>query len=212
MIALSIQLEVMDKGFHRPLHFAARWRRDFAVGGLDRTIRHVGDTLMHDPQALLHLLDPHQIARVTVTGLADGDVEIHLVINIVGLRFSQIPGLARCPDTRSGEAEVMGFLRRHRSDIDGALLEDPVVGQQAFHVGDDGRKLLGPTVDIIQQAGRQILMHAAGAKIRRMKPRATGPLVKLHQIFALFKTPKQRGHRADIQSKGGDVQDMVKDA
>ena len=45
--------------------------------------------------ALAHLLDAHEIARIAIAVLADRNVEIHLVIDVVGLRLAQIPGDAR---------------------------------------------------------------------------------------------------------------------
>src|SRR3546814_4125496 len=58
---LGIELEVMDQRLHGALHFGATRRRDLAVRRQHGSIRHLLDALPDDPEALPHLLDPHQV-------------------------------------------------------------------------------------------------------------------------------------------------------
>ena len=55
-------------------------------------------------------------------------------------------------------------------------------------------------------------MHAAGAKIGCVQARATGALVKHHQLFTLFKAPKRRGQCAHIHRLRCHVEQVVQNA
>ena len=86
---------------------------------------------------LAHLLDAHQVAGEAVAGLADRDVEIHAVVDVVGLRLAQVPRQAGGADHRPGEAPVERLLGRDDADIDRAHAEDAVVVQQVLDVLDE---------------------------------------------------------------------------
>ena len=49
-------------------------------------------TLRDDTVGLAQLLHTHEVAVITVAVDADGDIELHLVVDIVGLLLTQIPG------------------------------------------------------------------------------------------------------------------------
>ena len=63
------------------------------------------DALLDDAVGLAHLLDAHQVAVVAVAVDADRDVEVHAVVDLVGLLLAQVPGDARAAQHRAGEAE-----------------------------------------------------------------------------------------------------------
>src|SRR5262249_37166957 len=136
--------------------------------------------LFHDARALAHFLDAHQIAGEAVAGLADRNVELHAIVDVVGLSLAQIPRNARGADHRAAETPIDRLLRRPHADIDRAHAEDAVVVQQLLDVLDEGMELLDPGVDRTEHAGRQILVHAAGTEIGRVHARAADALVKLH--------------------------------
>ena len=73
-------------------------------------------------------------------------------------------------------------------------------------------KRLAERQDVVGQAGRHVLMHAARPEIVGMQPRAGDALVELHQPLALLEPPQERRHRADIEGEGADVEEMVEDA
>ena len=75
-----------------------------------------------------------QIAVVAVAVLADRNVEIELVVALVGLRLAQIPGGAGAAHHHAGKAPLPGVVERDDADVDVALLEDAVVGQQRFEI------------------------------------------------------------------------------
>ena len=97
VVALGVELEMMDQRFHRMLHLGARRRRHLAVVDLDRPGRHLRERLADDAHRLAHLLDAHEVAVVAIAVAADRHVEIHLVVGVVGLRPAQIPGRRRRP-------------------------------------------------------------------------------------------------------------------
>ena len=53
----------------------------------------------------------HQIAVVAVAVDADRHVEVHLVVDVVGLLLAQVPLDARAAQHRAGEAEVAARAR-----------------------------------------------------------------------------------------------------
>ena len=61
-----------------------------------------------------------------------------------------------------------GVVEGDHADIDIALLEDAVVGEQAFDVVADFEERIAEGVDVGDQLGRQVLMHAARPDIGRM--------------------------------------------
>ena len=100
----------------------------------------------------------------------------------------------------------------YHADIDVALLEDAVVGQQSLDVVADFEEGIAERVDVGDELRRQILMHAAGAEIGRMHAAAGGPLVEHHQLLALLEAPEWRRQRADIHRLRGDVEEMREQA
>ena len=143
---------------------------------------------------------------------ADGDVEFHPVIDVIGLAAAQIPGEAGGAQAGAGKAPFDGLLGRHDADIDGALLEDAVIGQQAFQLVDEGGELLAPAGDACLHPGRQVLGHAARAEIIGVVMRAADLLVHFQQMLALLEAPEGRGDGTAIQRIGGDVEQVVQDA
>ena len=80
-----------------------------------------------------------------------------------------------------------------------------------MQVAQDTREFLRPLFDIVDQRGRQVLVHTTGAEIGGVQARSAGAFVEHHQLFALFKAPKRRGQGANVHSLGGDVQQVVQD-
>ncbi len=71
---------------------------------------------------------------------------------------------------------------------------------------------IDPVADVLDELVGNVLMHTAGAEIGRVHARAARPLIKHHQLFALFKAPEWRGERADIHRLRGDVEEVVQNA
>ena len=129
-------------------------------------------------------------------------------IALVGLRLAQIPGRARAAHHDAREAPGEGVVEAHDADVDVALLEDAVLGQQALDVVEHLQERIAPGVDVVDQLGRQILVHAADAEILGVHARARGALVEHHQLLALLEAPERRRQRADVHGLRRDVQEM----
>ena len=164
--------------------------------------------LLHDADRLPHLFHADAVAVVAVAVLADRNVEIQLRIALVGLRLAQIPGGARAAHHHAGEAPGPGVLQADHADVDVALLEDAVAGQQVFEIVADLEERIAERLDVVDQLRRQVLMHAADAEVRRVHARARGALVEHHQLLALLEAPQRRGERADVHRLRGDVEDV----
>jgi hypothetical protein len=54
-------------------------------------------------------------------------------------------------------------------------------------------------------------MHATGAEIVRVHPRARRPLVEIHDVFAQFEHPQIRRHCADVHHMAAEVEHMILD-
>src|SRR5579875_303336 len=211
MIALGVELEVIDEGLHRPLHLGARRRGDLLVLHHEWPAGHPLAALLDDLETLAHLLDAHQIAVIAVAVLADRNIEIHLGIDVVGLGLAQIPGHARSAQHRPAEAPVEGILSADDADIDGALLEDAVLVEELFEVVDIGREPVHPPHDVIEEPWGQILVDAARPEIARMHARPRDALIEFHEDLALLEPPEHRRYRTNVEGEGRYVQQMIQD-
>src|SRR5262249_9880881 len=146
------------------------------------------------------------VAIVAVAVLADRNVEIELGIAFIGLRLAQVPGRARAAYHHAREAPGPGVRELDYADVDVALLEDAVVGEQVFEIVADLQERIAEGVDVVDQLRRQILVHPADAKVRSMHAAAGGALIEDHQLLALLEAPQGRRERADVHRLRGDVE------
>ena len=131
-----------------------------------------------------------------------------LGVALVGLRLAQIPGGAGAAQHHPGEAELEAVGEADHADVDVPLLEDAVLGQQPLDVVEHLGMGLTELGDVLDELGRQVLVHAAEAKILGVHAAARGALVKHHQLLALLEAPQRRGERADIHGLGGYVEEV----
>src|SRR4029077_20382187 len=103
-------------------------------------------------------------------------------IAFVGLRLSQIPGGAGATHHHAGKAPGPRIRERNYADIDVALLEDAVVGEQGLNIVADLEERIAERPDVVDELGRQILMDAADAEIGGVHAAARGALVESHQL------------------------------
>src|SRR4029079_9669360 len=121
--------------------------------------------LLHEAHRLAHLLHANEIAVVAIAVLADRDVELKLAVAFVRLALAQVPRGTRAPHHDAGEALRPGIVELDHADIDIALLENAVVGEQALDVVADLEKRIAEGVDVGDQFRRQVLVDAARAEI-----------------------------------------------
>ena len=179
---------------------------------LHRAVRHFLQALLDDLQALAHLQDAHQVAVVAVPVLGDGDIEIHVGVNVIRLRLAKVPGNAGGAQVGPTEAPVHGLLGGDGADAHRALLENAVLGQETFAIVDDLGKTLAPRHDVVGKPSRHVEGDAAGAEISHVQAGAAHPLAKFHEDLALLETPQHGRHGANVHGEGADVEDVVEQA
>ena len=107
--------------------------------------------LLNDAVRLAHFFNAHQIAVVAVTGFANRDVEVHLVVHVVRLLLAQVPREAGAPEHRASKAECQGALWRYDANTHCALLPDSVVGEQCFVLINITREFVAEVFNEIKQ-------------------------------------------------------------
>ena len=170
------------------------------------------DALPHDAHGLAHLFHADDLTVVVVAVLAHRDVEIHLLVALVGLRLAQVPGGARAAHHDAREAPFPAILERHDADIDVALLEDAVADDERVEVVEHLEERVAESLDIVDELGRQVLTDAAGPEVVGVHARARCALVEDHQLLALLEAPQRRRQRADIHRLRRHVEEMRQQA
>ena len=108
-VSLGIEKEMMNESFHVLLHRCTGWWCDLVIFDLDRSGRHLVETLMDDSKTLSELLHAAKIAVVAVAIGTDGDIELHLVIRVVRLTLPYIPWHPTRSQHGPSEAKVQGI-------------------------------------------------------------------------------------------------------
>ena len=142
---------------------------------------------------------------------ADRNGEVELVIELVGFGAAQVPGEAGTAHHHAGEAPGVDVVLGDDADVDRALLEDPVLGDDRVEIVEELGELVRPGLDIVEQVRRQVLVDAARADVVGVQPRATGPVVEFHQLLALDIAPERRAQRADVDGQRHHVEQVVQD-
>ena len=104
-------------------------------------------------------------AVVAVAGGADRNVELHPVIDLIGLRAAEIPRNAGGADHRAREAPGDRVVLVDHADVDVALLEDAVVRDEADRVLEQMHPVIEPVAKIDEQLFRQIVANAARPEV-----------------------------------------------
>src|SRR5262249_44013678 len=94
----------------------------------------LGDALVHDADRLPHLFHADAVAIVVVTVLADRNIEVELLVALIGLRLAQVPGRAGAAHHHARESPGPRIGERYDADVDVALLEDPIVGEKPLDI------------------------------------------------------------------------------
>ena len=98
------------------------------------------------------------------------------------------------------------------ADIDVALLEDAVADDEVVEIVEHLQERVAERLDVVDELGRQVLVHAAGPEIVGVHARAGGALVEDHQLLALLEAPERRRQRADVHRLRRDVEEMREQA
>ena len=214
VIALGVELEVVDQRFHRLLHLGALGREHLAVEAADRAFGHVAQALAHDPRRLPHFLDPDHEAVVAIALACRPECRTpsgHRLRRAGYLRRSHGMPAARIIGPR--EAPGDGVFLADRADVDVALLEDAVVGDQADRILEHASGTCrGRSRCLVEHLRRNVLVDPADAEVIGVHPRARHRFVELHRVLADLEQPQVRGHRADVHDVAAEVEHVVRDA
>ena len=121
-------------------------------------------------------------------------------------------GCAGAAHHHAGKAPCPGVRQLDDADVDVALLEDAVSGEQGFDIVADPKERIAEGLDVVDQLAREILVDAARTEIGRVHARAARALVEHHQLLALLEPPEDRGHRADVVRRRRDLEHMRQNA
>src|SRR5690606_27279138 len=160
-VAFGEEFEMMDQRLDVALHLLPGRRGHLPVRSHHRSwiVAQPVDALANDAIRLPHLLDAHQVTVVAVAIHADGDIEIHSIVDLVRLLLAQIPGDAGTAQHRTREAELQCAFWRNHADVHRALLPDAVVGEQRLVLVDGRGETIREVLDEIEHAARTPLVQ-----------------------------------------------------
>src|SRR6185295_2212264 len=211
--ALGHHHELVDELLHVRQHVALVRQRDLLVVHADRPVGDLVERLLEDAARLLHLLDAAEIAVVRVAGLADGNVEVVVLVAEVRALLAQIPLDARRAQTRAREAVADRDVARHHADALQAIDPDAVRREQALDVALDAlRQVLDEALDAVDPAGRQVARVAADAAPAHGEARARQRLHEVVDVLALLEAVEEDAQRADVHRERADAEEMRRDA
>lgn len=177
-VAFGEEEEVVDERFHVLFHRGSGGRGDFVVFHSDGTGRHLVETLMDDSKGLPEFFHAAEVSIVAISVDAHGHVEVHLIVGIVRLAFPHVPGNARATEHDARERVVEGVGRGDDADALGAAFPDAVVCEEFFGFVNAVPELGCPLVNVIEEADREIRVHATGANVGRMETGARHTFVE----------------------------------
>ena len=101
-----------------------------------------------------HFVHPAQLAIITIAIFANGHFELQLRIGLIRLAAAKVPRKARTADHHAGETPIEDGLFVDNANIDVALFEDAVFGEQAVQVIQHALETVAPSIHIVQQLRR----------------------------------------------------------
>lgn len=181
-VTLGVQKEVVNESLHVLLHGGTGRRGDLVVFNTDGAGGHLVQALVDNAQGLTELLHSAKVAVVAVTVLANGDVELDLVIGIIGLALSDIPGDTGTSkhDTREGQVESVGG--GNNTNTSQPLDPDTVVSKHFLGLVDTVTELSSPLVNIVKQTNGDILVNTTGANISGVQTGTRDTLVEFLKL------------------------------
>ena len=168
----------MDEGLHVFFHRRAGRGGDLVVFNPYRARRHFVEALVDYAQALAELLHPAEVAIIAIPVHAHGDIELHISVRVIRLRFANVPGHAAAAQHHAGERIIERVGSGDDADAFGAPDPDPVVGEEFFGFVDAVAELGRPLVDVVEEAEGEVGVYAAGTDIGGMEAGAGDALVE----------------------------------
>ena len=120
---------------------------------------------MYDSERLAEFLHATEVPVVTIAIHTYWDIELNLIVGVIGLAFSHIPGDAAAAEHDAGEGVVESVGGGNDANAFGPADPDAVVCEEFFGFVDAVTELSGPLVDVVQKAEREVLVEATRADV-----------------------------------------------
>ena len=169
---------MVDQGFHVFFHGCAGRGGDFVVFDADGAGGHFVEALMYDSERLAEFFHAAEVAVVAIAIHAYWDIELDLIVGVIGLAFSHIPGDAAAAEHDAGEGVVESVGGGNNANAFGPADPDAVVGEEFFGFVDAIAELSGPLVDVIEEAEGKVLVDATGADVGGVEAGARNAFVE----------------------------------
>jgi hypothetical protein len=127
---------------------------------------------------LSKLLHPAQIPIIAVSILTNWNIELDLVIGVVGLGLADIPGDTWATEHDPGEGVVKSISRVDDADAFGAPNPDPIVRKELFGFVNAVAKLGCPLMNVVEKAEGEVLRYTAGTDVRGVESGTGDALVE----------------------------------
>jgi hypothetical protein len=177
-VALGVEQEVVNKSLHVLLHGGSRRRRDLVVLNTDGTCGHLVEALVDNAERLSKLLHSAKVSVVAVTVSSNGNVELNLVVGIIGLVLSDIERNTRTSKHNTSEGKVQGLSGGNNTNTPQSLNPDTVISQHLLGLVDSVAELGSPLVNIVEKANGDILMNTTGSNVGSVETGAGNTLVE----------------------------------
>ena len=182
----------MNQGFNVLQRVFLGRRSGQAVIALVGPFRHIVQALADDAQALPYLLYPHHRPVVAVALVADGHLELELVVAAVRAIAAQVEVHPRRPQRGAGDTPFQRLPGAVAADVHGALLEDAVIHGHHLVVIQARRHAVDEFPHQPIPAARQVLGDTADAEPGRVHASAGNGLDDAEQAFAVGEHVKYR--------------------
>src|SRR6185503_8352426 len=187
------------------------WPEEPRQLGHDRPVGHLLEALVDDPQALLDLLHPEQVARQRIAFRPGRDVELELRVDRVGMGPSDVERDARGAQVRAGHAEPQRGLAVDDAEAAGAPDEDLVLVQEGRSRLDLANGAAHPVPEAAQELVVEVAVHPADAEVVEQHPLAGQRRQHLDDLVALDERPQDRRQATEVQREPAEEQGMARD-
>lgn len=177
-VTLGVEQEVVNEGLHVLLHGGSGRRRNLVVLDTDGTSRHLVETLVDNAKGLTELLHSAEVSVVAITVGSNRNVELDLVVGIVGLVLADVEGNSRTSEHDTSEGKVQSLSSRNDTDTPQSLNPDTVVCQHLLGLVDSVAELGSPLVDVVKKSNGDILVNTTGSDVGSVETGARNTLVE----------------------------------
>jgi hypothetical protein len=184
-VTLGVEQEVVNEGLHVLLHGSSWGRRNLVVLDTDRTSRHLVETLVDNAEGLAELLHSAEVSVVAVTVGSNRDIELNLVVGVVGLVLADVEGDSRTSEHDTSEGKVQSLGSRNDTNTPQSLNPDTVVGQHLLGLVDSVAELGSPLVNVVEKTNGDILVNTTGSDVGSVETGTGNTLVEFLHLSVI---------------------------